>query len=196
MQRTSAAARPRRGRDGLAAAVGDTGAMTDDAPAVPKRLYWFILVLAVVVILADQGTKIWAEAALGDGQFVPVLGDVLGLVLVYNTGAAFSLGAGYTWVLAVLAGLAAVLIGWYGWRVRSWPWAIAFGLVLGGAITHFGDRVFRGKVVDFIAYWDWFVGNVADIAIVGGAVLAAVLALLQLPIAGGKRPRAEVGDSA
>lgn len=173
--------------------------MTDDAPAaaaVPRRRYWFILALAVIVIVLDQGTKVWAEAALGDGHRIELLPGLLEFVLVYNTGAAFSLGAGFTWVLAVIAGLAAILIGWYGWRVRSWPWAVAFGLVLGGAITHFGDRVFRGKVVDFIAYGDLFVGNVADIAIVGGAIFAALLALLQLPITGGRRPKAEVGGAA
>ena len=63
---------------------------------------------------------------------------------------------------------------------------IAFGLVLGGAITHLGDRLFRdpgfarGHVVDFIAYGNWFVGNVADIAIVGGVAYAVLLVLLRV----------------
>lgn len=171
--------------------------MTDAAEPTRRapRLLWFILILAAVVVLLDQASKWWAESALGDGETIPVIGDLIRFVLVYNTGAAFSLGAGYTWVLAILAGAAALLIGWYSWRVRSWAWAVAAGLVLGGAITHFGDRVFRGKVVDFIGYGDLFVGNVADIAIVGGAIFAVLLVLLKVPVTG--RPvAADVGGTA
>jgi signal peptidase II len=162
---------------------------TTETTSAPARRYWFIIALAVLTVLGDQASKWWAETALGDGQVIDLPGDFFRFVLVYNSGAAFGLGAGYTWVLAVLAGAAAVGIGWYAWRVRSWWWAVAFGLVLGGAVTHFGDRVFRGRVVDFIAYGDFFVGNVADIAIVGGAILGALLALLQVPMGGGARPK-------
>jgi signal peptidase II len=86
-------------------------------------------------------------------------------------------------VLAILAVVVAIAIAWYAWRVRSGLWALVLGLVLGGAITHSGDRLFRepgflqGHVVDFIGYGNWFIGNVADIAIVGGALLGAVLAI-------------------
>ncbi|MFZ2964379.1 MAG: signal peptidase II [Rhodoglobus sp.] len=166
--------------------------MTNETPETSgarARPYWFIIALAILVILADQSSKWWAEAALGDGEVVELPGGFFRFVLVYNPGAAFGLGTGFTWVLAVLAGGAAVAIAWYAWRVRSWPWAIAFGLVLGGAITHFGDRVFRGEVVDFIAYGDFFVGNVADIAIVGGAIFGALLALLQVPLKRRARPK-------
>lgn len=157
---------------------------TPEATGAGARPYWFILALAILVILADQASKWWAEAALGDGAVIELPGGFFRFVLVYNPGAAFGLGSGFTWVLAVLAGGTAVAIGWYAWRVRSWLWAIAAGLVLGGAVTHFGDRAFRGEVVDFIAYGDFFVGNVADIAIVGGAIFAALLSLLQVPLAG------------
>lgn len=163
--------------------------VTPETTGAPARRYWFIIALAVLTVLADQGSKWWAEAALGDGEVIDLPGDFFRFVLVYNPGAAFGLGAGFTWVLAVLAGGAAVAIAWYAWRVRSWWWATAFGLVLGGAVTHFGDRVFRGRVVDFIAYGDFFVGNVADIAIVGGAIFGALLALLQAPLGGRAQPK-------
>ncbi len=173
----------------------DNGPMTEATPRPPKRRYWFVIALAVFVVIADQLSKVWAEAALGGGEVIPVIGDFIRFVLVYNAGAAFGLGAGYTWVLALVAGAAAVAIAWYGWRVRSWWWAVVFGLVLGGAVTHFGDRVFRGKVVDFIGYGNFFIGNVADIAIVGGAILGGVLALMQVPIRGKAAP-AEVAETA
>ena len=148
-----------------------------------SRKFWIIVAIALVVVAADQLTKWWAEANLGDGQVIPVIGDFIRFELVYNPGAAFGLGAGFAGVLAVLAVIVAVAIAWYAWRVRSGWWALVLGLVLGGAITHAGDRLFRspgflqGHVVDFIGYGDWFIGNVADIAIVGGAILGAVLAI-------------------
>ena len=159
----------------------DSGA--DVAAPTGSRQFWIIAAIAVVVVAADQLTKGWGEANLGDGQIIPVIGDFIRFELVYNPGAAFGLGTGFTGVLAVLAVLVAVAIGWYAWRVRSGWWALVLGLVLGGAITHAGDRMFRspgflqGHVVDFIGYGDWFIGNVADIAIVGGAMLGAVLAI-------------------
>ncbi len=70
------------------------------------------------------------------------------------------------------------------------PWAVALGLLLGGAVGNLVDRFFRapgpgrGHVVDFIAYFDWFVGNVADIAIVVAAGLIMVLTYRGTSIAG------------
>jgi signal peptidase II len=158
-----------------------------DRPSLRSHaLYWLVLALAVFVVLADQSSKWWAETALGDGERIPVLGELLSFWLVYNPGAAFSIGEEFTLVLAIVAGVAVVGIAWYSWRVRSRAWAVALGLVLGGATTHLGDRLFRqpgfgrGHVVDFIDYAGFFVGNVADIALVGGAVMIVVLSLVGL----------------
>jgi signal peptidase II len=148
-----------------------------------SRKFWVIIAIALVVVAADQLTKWWAETTLVDGKVIPLIDGFLRFELVYNPGAAFGLGTGFTGVLAILAVIVAVAIAWYAWRVRSGWWALVLGLVLGGAITHSGDRLFRdpgflqGHVVDFIGYGDWFIGNVADIAIVGGAILGAVLAI-------------------
>jgi len=159
--------------------------MTDE-PRTSHRLYVLIVGLALLVIAADQASKWWAETELADGQMRPLLGDFIRLRLVYNPGAAFSIGEGFTWIFAIVAAIVAVAIAWFAWRVRSRAWAVVFGLVLGGAVTHLGDRLFRepgfarGHVVDFIVYGDWFVGNIADIAIVGGALLGLLLTLLQV----------------
>ena len=169
----------------------------DDQPVdVPSprshRLFWWVLGIAVFVVLIDQASKWWAEAQLGDGSTIPVIGDFIRFVLVYNPGAAFSIGTEYTWIFAILAGVGAIAIAWFAWRVGSVGWTIALGLILGGALTHLGDRLFRepgfgrGHVVDFIGYGDWFIGNVADIAIFAGAVMILVLTFMGIAPKGGR----------
>lgn len=163
------------------------------ARPVRRRLYAGVIALAVLVVIGDQLTKLWAVSTLADGQVVPVIGEFISFQLTYNPGAAFSIGEEFTWILAIIAAAAVVGITWYARRVDSIALAIALGLVLGGAITHLGDRLFRepgfarGHVVDFINYGNFFIGNVADIALVAGASLFAIVALL------GARPKA--GDS-
>ncbi|HET6860132.1 MAG TPA: signal peptidase II [Streptomyces sp.] len=173
-------------------APSDDAHVQDDAVGAPggRRLFRWTLVIALVVLLVDQSTKWWAESALGDGERIPVIGDVIRFVLLYNPGAAFSIGAGATWVFTILAGLAMVGIATYAWRVRSMAWAVALGLLLGGATTHFGDRLLRapgfgrGHVVDFIDYAGFFVGNVADIVLFVGAVMIVVLSTKDVPTGG------------
>jgi signal peptidase II len=162
-----------------------------------SSLAWPAFAIALVVILIDQASKWWAEAALGDGQTIPVIGDVIRFVLVYNPGAAFSIGSDFTWVFAVLAAAAVVWITMLTWRVESRGWMVALGLLLGGATTHLGDRLFRdpgfarGHVVDFIGYGNLFIGNVADIAIFAGAIMLAILTVMGVHL---RRP--EAGPSA
>jgi signal peptidase II len=111
-----------------------------------------------------------------------VLGDFLQLRLLYNPGAAFSMGAGSTWVFTIIAAVAVAALLWYVSRPQPTGMAVSLALLLGGATTHLGDRLFRapgfarGHVVDFIDYNGWFVGNVADIALTGGAVLLMIFA--------------------
>jgi len=149
-----------------------------------SRLAWPAFGIAVLVILLDQASKWWAVAELSDGTVIPVIGDLIRFVLVYNPGAAFSIGANFTWIFAVLAAAAVVWITMLTWRVENRGWMIALGLLLGGATTHLGDRLFRepgfarGHVVDFIGYGNLFIGNVADIAIFAGAIMLAVLTVM------------------
>jgi signal peptidase II len=146
-------------------------------------LFRWVLLLALVVVVVDQGTKWWAVSALTGAEPVRVIGELIQLRLLYNPGAAFSIGTGFTWVLAVFAGVAVIAIAYVARRVRSRAWAVALGLLLGGAFTHLMDRLFRqpgfgrGHVVDFIDYAGYFVGNVADIALVTGMVLTLLLSL-------------------
>jgi signal peptidase II len=153
-----------------------------------RRASWLLAALAAGVVLVDQVTKQLAVANLADAEPVRLLGGALYLVHTTNSGAAFNLGSGYTWVFPVIA---FVVIGWIGWmtlRLRSLAWAVALGLVLGGAMGNLVDRLFRspgpfqGEVVDMISLFDpygrvWPVFNIADSSLVIGVLLAVWLEL-------------------
>lgn len=160
-------------------------------PARPTLVLVQVL-LAVGVLVLDQLTKVWAVASLVEGERTPVLGDALGLALLYNPGAALGIGTGMTWLLTVVAVVVVVVIVRAAGRLGSRGWTVALGLLLGGALGNLGDRLFRepgvgrGYVVDFIAYGDLFVGNVADIAIVAAAGLIVLLSLRGIGIDGSR----------
>jgi signal peptidase II len=170
-------------------ATGETSEpVTSPAGHWSRFAPWLAVAIGVVVLVIDQLTKVWAEATLTLGERTPVLGDALGIQLAYNPGAAFSLGENVTWVFTILAGVGVLVVAWFVWRVRSRVWAVCLGLLLGGATTHFLDRMFRepsfgeGHVVDFIAYFNWFIGNVADIALFVGVVMFLLLTLRGTPL--------------
>jgi signal peptidase II len=156
-------------------------------PAAPKvRL---LSLIAVLVLAADLVTKVVAVAQLEGREPVQLLGGLVYLQLVRNPGAAFSLATGYTWVLTIVAAAVVVVIIRVARRLRSTGWAVALGLVLGGALGNLTDRIFRapgplqGHVVDFVSVFApdgrvWPVFNVADSSIVSGGVLLVLLALL------------------
>jgi signal peptidase II len=159
--------------------------------------------MAVVAYLADQATQAWALASLDSGSPVDVVGDFIRLNLIRNAGAAFSIGDGATWVLTLIAFGVLLFIIRTARRLGSRGWAVALGLLLGGSLGNLTDRMTRepgpgrGHVVDFIDYFGLFIGNVADIAIVGAAVGIGVLALRGVGV-DGKRPhhgRHEAADA-
>lgn len=137
--------------------------------------------LAVMWIAIDQFTKFLAEAYLLEGVPIPLIGTWFQLELVYNPGAAFSIGSDYTWVLTLIAGIAAVALFVFATKVSNVWWAVAIGSLLGGAVSHFYDRLLRppafanGHIVDFLNYGGYFVGNIADIALVGAAIGTVIL---------------------
>jgi len=151
--------------------------------------------LAAFWIALDQLTKLWAETALVGQPRTPILGGWFGLVLVYNPGAAFGLGTGFVWILTVIAGIAVIVLFVAALRTHTLLWSMAIGSMLGGAVSHFFDRLLRGeelgsgKIVDFLAYGDHFVGNVADIALVAAAIGSVLLSFLGEPFSSPERPK-------
>lgn len=174
-------------------------------PPRTRRLVALLLALAAVVVLVDQLTKEWALAHLTEGVREPLVGDLLGLTLVFNPGAALSIATGATWLFTLAAVGVTVVIARVAPRIGSLGWAVGLGLLLGGALGNLLDRLLRppgfavGHVVDFIAYLDWFVGNVADVAIVVAAGLIILLSLRGVGVDGrraGHEAEAADGDGA
>jgi signal peptidase II len=157
-------------------------------PGFAGRAVAVLAVTAVIAVVTDQVVKHLSTEHLDPTEPTRILGGLIYLSLVRNSGAAFSLGSGYTWVFPVIT---LAVVGWIGWmtrRLRSLPWAISLGLVLGGALGNLGDRLFRapgpflGHVVDMVSlfapYGERFaVFNVADSCLSVGVVLAVVLEL-------------------
>jgi signal peptidase II len=139
--------------------------------------------VAGLVVLLDQVTKALAVAHLTEGRPVRVVGPLLRLDLTRNAGAAFSTATGMTWVLTVIAVAVVVVVVRASRRLGSRVWALAFGLLLGGACGNLADRLLRapgvgrGHVVDFLEFPHWPIFNVADTAIVTAGALVVLLTL-------------------
>jgi len=155
-----------------------------------RRLFALLAAVAILSYAADQVSKAWAVSHLTDEPPRRLVGSFLQLDLIRNSGAAFSLGTGSTWLLTVIAVLVLVVVVRTSRRIGSTGWAWALGLLLGGALGNLTDRMVRepglgrGRVVDFLNYNNWLIGNIADIAIVGAAVSIALLAFLGIAVDG------------
>ncbi len=178
---------------------------TEPGTPLPPRRLWLFAVIAAVVLVVDIATKVAAVATLTGEPAVRLLGGSVYLVLYRNPGAAFSLATGLTWVLTLVAVGVVVVILRVAGRLRSTGWAVALGLLLGGALGNLGDRLFRapgplqGHVVDFISLFApdgsvWPVFNVADASICVGAALLVLLAIRGRELDGTRRPRNSAGS--
>ena len=128
--------------------------------------------VAGTVVLVDQLTKTWAERALTDGPIH--LFWTVSLRLTYNSGAAFSSARGLTPFITALAVIVLILLVGFSSSMTTTVGLVTMGLVIGGAMGNLTDRIFRdngGAVIDFIDFEWWPVWNVADAAIVIGAIL-------------------------
>ena len=167
-----------------------------------------LLGVAAAVFAADQLVKNWVVDHLVEGQTVPVWGEILRWHFVRNPGAAFSFATGSTWIFTILAAIVVIVILWQIRRLRSVPWGLFLGLLLGGVLGNLTDRLTRepgfpqGHVIDFISTpWMWLgfpeaIYNIADIAIVSGMLLFVVISLLGVRIDGRPRERSTVPEAA
>ncbi|HEX3756652.1 MAG TPA: signal peptidase II [Rhizomicrobium sp.] len=140
------------------------------------------LIFAGLALVADQGSKLFMLYGAGFAHMVPgesvsVL-PFFNLVMVWNPGISYGLfpasGRVGTAILVAVSLAAVAGLGWWLWRSTSRALTLGFGLVIGGALGNLIDRLLYGRVADFFHFYgfgyDWYVFNVADLAITLGAV--------------------------
>lgn len=182
------AAEQQPGTDGDTA---DTGPAADGSspaepaaaarPAVDRRRIAALFAVAALAYVLDLVSKTIVVARLENHPSIDLLGEWLRLEAIRNRGAAFGMGGAFTVIFTVIAAAVIFVIVRLARKLRSLPWAVALGLLLGGALGNLTDRlfrspgIFRGAVVDFIAPKYFAVFNLADSAIVCGGILIVLL---------------------
>jgi signal peptidase II len=134
---------------------------------------------AGVAFALDRLTKLWAETVLAERAPIEVIPGVLSFNYTTNSGGAFGLGRSAPWVFGGATVMVSLVIVFVSFRLDRRPLAIALGLILGGALGNLTDRVLNGPglsgfVTDFIDLHFWPVFNLADSAIVIGAIVLAI----------------------
>ncbi|ACU74594.1 lipoprotein signal peptidase [Catenulispora acidiphila DSM 44928] len=187
----------------------ETAEAADAAELPRKRRIGVVLVFAALALALDITSKALVVAHLQDRGPIHVTGGFLNLILIRNSGAAFSIGEGQTWVFTLIAAGVVFVILRVSRNLRSLPWAIALGLLLGGALGNLSDRLFRspgvgrGDVVDFLQFptfplvhYDFPVFNLADTAIVIGGCLMVLLSFLGMQPDGSRHKEQKGSDAA
>jgi lipoprotein signal peptidase len=186
----AAAGTPLNGTDPETETVADAPGRA--RPRARPRRIGLLIGMAAFVIAADAISKAIVVAKMADRLPIRLLGGLLTITYTRNGGAAFSIGTSMTVVFTLIAAGVIVYILRAARNLRSIGWAIALGLLLGGATGNLLDRIFRapapfqGHVVDWIQLPHWPVFNLADSSICCAGVLVVLLALCGIRLDGTK----------
>jgi signal peptidase II len=158
----------------------------------PRRaaLFGLFAAIAVFAYVFDQLTKLWVTSTMTEGERIPVFPPLLHWFYIRNSGAAFSIGENVTWVFTIIMAAVSVAILLQLRKLGSLWWALALGLLLGGALGNLTDRLFRdpsfamGHVVDFIQLPNFAIFNIADSAVVSAVVIICLLTLRGISLDG------------
>ncbi len=187
-ERSDRSAAPQGASDEAAGADGESSVSgapeaSGEAAAAPRgrRRIAVLFTVAALAYALDLISKLIVVAKLEHHEPIEIIGDWLKFEAIRNAGAAFGFGEAFTIIFTVIAAAVIVVIARLARKLYSLPWAIALGLLLGGALGNLTDRIFRapgvleGAVVDFIAPKHFAVFNLADSAIVCGGILIVLL---------------------
>lgn len=144
-------------------------------------------IIAFVAFLVDQGTKYLIASRMDIGEQISVIGNFFLITSHRNRGAAFGILEDQRWFFIVITTIVVIAIIWYLKKVMKTNnklLPVALGLVLGGAVGNFVDRVIAGEVVDFLQLnfgsYEFPIFNVADSCIVIGVALIILDSLLDM----------------
>ena len=145
-----------------------------------------IAAVVIAVALVDQAVKQIMLSILTEGEPLAVIGDWFRFTLLFNPGAAFSMGGeGSTWLFTTIQLVFVLGVAIAAPRITHSGQAVGLALIAGGALGNFADRIFRapgfwfGHVVDYISVGSFAVFNIADAAITCGVVLFIITMLLE-----------------
>lgn len=170
----------------------EPNAESSTAPTTRRTARTVFVATVIAFYVVDVTTKIAAMDALADGRRRALLGDLLGLHLTRNAGAAFGTGTSYTVLLSCVALVAACVVLWLSRRLADRTWSVALGLLLAGVLGNLTDRIvrdpapLRGHVVDFLQLPHWPIFNIADICINVAALLIVIQAFRGVRLDGTK----------
>lgn len=141
-----------------------------------------IIIISLISLLFDMGSKYLVSRMFTLYESKIIINNFLNITYVRNTGAAWSILDTNTWIVTVISLLIIIGIIYYVYRNRNKInkkiVKIGYGLVLGGSIGNFIDRIIYGYVVDFIDIdifgWNYPIFNLADMFIVGGVILLMI----------------------
>jgi signal peptidase II len=155
--------------------------------------------LAAAVVIVDQLTKAWITSTIAPGEVIRLIGDELRLIITYNTGGLFGLFRDQALVFAAFsAGVMALNVVFHARSTASRSLSVTLGLLLGGAIGNFIDRVRLGHVIDFVdgglGSTRFYTFNVADMAVTASVLLLLALSV-RSSLTGDGAPSGRPGDS-
>lgn len=142
-------------------------------------------ILALLILILDQLTKWVVVTQMSLHHQIPIIENLLYFTSHRNKGAAFGILQGQMWLFFIVTVLVVAFVVYYiqTHAKESKLLGISLGLVLGGALGNFLDRLFRGEVVDFIDVYiftyDFAIFNVADMALVIGVGILMVQIFLE-----------------
>jgi signal peptidase II len=172
------------------------------ASKVSVRALIALAIVALAVYGVDQGTKFLIVKNLTENEQVEAIGTLLQFHFVKNSGAAFSIASGSTWVFSIAASAVTIFIIGFARRIRSVGWAVLFGMLLGGTTGNLTDRLFRepgfgvGHVIDFIQVAGFpAIFNIADSFIVASMGLFIILTLRGIGLDGRRTTNRKAGPS-
>lgn len=134
-------------------------------------------IISILIFAADITTKHLVQRAMKPYQSIPVLENIFHITYVQNTGAAFSILKGKTFLFTAVSSVIILTIIYIliKYPIKRKIFGIVMAMILGGAFGNLIDRLRYGYVVDFLDFRVWPVFNIADCAIVLGVVVLAYL---------------------
>lgn len=134
-----------------------------------------MFLLALLIIVLDQVIKYYISSNMFVGQSIPIVPQIFHLTYILNPGAAFGILENQQWLFILIAIALIVVVIYFYKRIKclAKSFQVGIALLFGGAIGNMIDRIFIGKVVDYMDFRIWPVFNLADVAIVLGCAIVA-----------------------